>query len=553
MAICMLRYTCVLAAIACVSAAQAQSLRSAGRVFDDANGNGVFDAGEKGIASVAVSNGRDVVRSDNTGNYILHVEAGQTVFVIKPVDWHVTSGDAGLPLFWRHHVPEGGARLKYGGITPTGPLPVSIDFPLRRASAHQRSKEDLEVLVFGDPQPKSLADVDYYERDIIQPVMRQGAIDMPHSFGKFYFKGGAGDLGLSLGDIVHDDLSLYSALNVATAKLGVPWLHAAGNHDLDFDAARDEDSLLTFRNTYGPDSFAWEEKNAAFVVLDDVVYRPGQRPTYVGGLRDDQFAFLETYLPTVPKDRLLVLAVHIPFFNTSPVPEWQSFRVADRERLFRLLQDFPHVLLLSAHSHTQQHVLHGVESGWRGAKPLHEYNVGAACGAFWSGIKDAAGIPDATMADGTPNGHATLKVMQDGQYALAWHPARDAKGTQIALHAPKVLRQGAYPAFAVFANVFMGREDSKVEYRIDGGKWMPMTKALQPDPALVAENMRDDQAPRLRGYDRAPPAGPSPHLWRGALPTDLVVGEHSIEVRTFDAWRGEQSAKTSYRLDIAKE
>ena len=50
-------------------------------------------------------------------------------------------------------------------------------------------------------------------------------------------------------------------------------------------------------------------------MLDDVVYQPGQKPAYVGGLRDDQFAFLEAYLPTVPKDRLLVIGVHIPFFD----------------------------------------------------------------------------------------------------------------------------------------------------------------------------------------------------------------------------------------------
>src|SRR3546814_8285058 len=79
------------------------------------------------------------------------------------------------------------------------------------------------------------------------------------------------------------------------------------------------------------------------------------------------------------------------------------------------------------------------------------------------GVKDADGIPDATMADGTPNGHATLKVSQGGRYALAWHPARlrgddQAFPAAMALHAPKVLRAGTYPAWGVYANVFMGRD-----------------------------------------------------------------------------------------------
>jgi len=99
----------------------------------------------------------------------------------------------------------------------------------------------------------------------------------------------------------------------------------------------------------------------------------------------------------------------------------------------------------------------------------------------------------------------------------------------------------------------MGRDDSRVEYRIDGGQWVPMSRTLQPDPRQLAENMRDDQASQLRGYDRSPPAAPSRHLWRGTLPTDLAVGEHTVEVRAFDIWRGEQKAKTWYRLDTARE
>lgn len=523
-----------------------------GHVFHDTNNNADFDVGETGIANVAVSNGRDVVRTDPRGRYSIAMEAGRTLFVIKPAGWRVAMGAAHLPLFWRHHVPSAGPTLRYGGIAPTGALPASINFPLR-APAYEPGNRGLDVLVFGDPQPKSMVDVGYYTRDIIEPLLHDADGGTADGFGLKPTRGATADLGLSLGDIVHDDLSLYPALNAATARLGVPWLHAAGNHDLDFDAKRDEDSLLTFRDTYGPDTFAWEETDATFVVLDDVVYQPGQRPAYIGGLREDQFAFLASYLPTLPKNRLLVLAVHVPFFNTSAEADRQTFRVADRERLFDLLKTFPHVLLLSAHSHTQRHVWHGAASGWHGATPLHEYNVGAACGAFWSGLKDASGIPDATMADGTPNGHAMLKVEPGGGYALAWHPARDAGDTQIALHAPQVLRQGAYPAFAVYANVYMGHDDSRVDYRIDGGDWRPMLRTQQPDPLLVARNVDDDRSAGLRSYDRAPLAEPSTHLWRGTLPTGLAIGEHAIEVRVIDSWRGQMTATTTYRLATAEE
>lgn len=399
--------------------------------------------------------------------------------------------------------------------------------------AQARAGEDgLRVLVFGDPQVKSAREVDYYRRDIVEPLRgRHGA-----------------QLGITLGDVVDDVPALHPVVKAETARLGIPWLYAPGNHDVDPDATDDAGSLRSFNREIGPDTFIRETRLANFVVLDDVIALPGRKPAYIGGFREDQFLLLEARLPKLRKDRLLVLAMHIPLFEEAGK---DSFRDEDRARLFALLKPFPHVLVLSAHSHAQRHVFHDADDGWQGAAPLHEYNVGAACGSYWSGVEDAAGIPDAMMADGTPNGYAVLTVKPGGDYALAWHNARDATDSQIGLHAPKVLRRGAYPAWGVFANVYMGMDDTRVEYRVDDGEWMPMKQVLQPDPALLVENMRDDLAEALRGYDRSPEAEPSPHLWRAALPTKLEAGEHRIEVRAFDRWRGEVRASTTYRLEEA--
>lgn len=506
----------------------------AGTVYEDRDGDGRQGRSEPGIAGVALSNGRTLAITDAKGHYRLPVSPGQTVFAIKPAGWRLPGSDPARPGAWRH-LPTAvslkpSMALKYGGIAASA-WPDRFDVAMRRAPADDGW---LEVRVFADPQVKSSADVGYYARDIVDSVLSEAgdARRVP-------------ELGLSLGDIVDDKLDLYPALNAETRRIGVPWLHISGNHDLDFDATRDEDSLQTFRNSFGPDTFAWEEHGVVFVGLDDVIYRPGSSPAYVGGLREDQFAFLEAYLPRVPRTQLLVLAVHIPLFEQEGR---DTFRDADRARLFALLRDFPKLLILSGHNHSQQHWMHDAHTGWQGAAPLHEYNVGAACGAYWTGVKDNAGIPDTTMPDGTPNGYASLGVDRDGRYALGWHAARDAQESQIGLHAPKVLRHGAYPAYGVFANVYMGREDTRVEFRIDDGEWKPMRRTVAPDPRVLRENMRDADADTLRGYDRSAEATFSPHLWRGTLPTDLAVGAHRIEVRAFDAWRGEVRAQGEYRL-----
>ncbi|MFT3756633.1 MAG: calcineurin-like phosphoesterase C-terminal domain-containing protein [Pseudoxanthomonas sp.] len=391
--------------------------------------------------------------------------------------------------------------------------------------------ETLEVLVFADPQVKSATDVDYYRRDIVAPLAGQH-----HA-----------QIGISLGDIVDDAPQLYRQVKQVDAALSVPWLYVPGNHDVDVDAVDDASSLRSFHAALGKDSHGRHEKMATFIALDDVIAMPGRKPAYIGGFREDQFAFLEAFLRTTPKDRLLVIGVHIPLFEQAGR---DTFRDTDRERLFALLRDFPHVLILSAHTHNQRHFFHGAETGWHGAQPLHEYNVGAACGAFWSGVKDTEGIPDSTMSDGTPNGYARLTIKPQGEYALSWHPARDPDAV-MALHAPKVLRQGAYPAWGVYANVFMGDDETQVEYRIDGSAWQAMKKVVQPDPRLLVENAKDDAADDLRGYDRSPEATPSQHLWRGALPTDLAPGEHKVEVRANGRWLGERIAGTTYRLQPA--
>lgn len=386
-----------------------------------------------------------------------------------------------------------------------------------------------QVLVFGDPQVRSETQVDYFRRDIVLPLQgRQAA-----------------RLGITLGDLVDDVPALLPAVKRATEALGVPWLYAPGNHDVDAGTTTDVGALSGFHHIFGADTRARETALANFFVFDDVITLPGQKPAYIGGLRDEQFAFLERWLPTLPKDKLLVLAMHIPLFDEDG---HETFRHADRVRLFALLKDFPHVLVLSAHSHAQRNVYYGASEGWQGPRPLHEFNLGATCGSYWSGIKDAEGIPDTTMADGTPNGYALLTVRAGGGYSLAWHPARDPADNQIGVHAPKVLRRGAYPAWGVFANYYMGDDDSRVEFRVDGGDWMPMKKVLQPDPRFTVENARDDLAEVLRGFDRSPEAEVSTHLWRGALPTTLADGEHRIEVRAFDRWRGEVRAQTVYRL-----
>lgn len=505
-------------------AVPAQALTCDSAVFLDTNRNGLRDAHETGLPGIAVSDGERIVHTGKDGRYVLAARPGNTLFVIKPAGYAVPRRTDGLPDTFSNQASTL-TGLRFGGVGES-------DSPCRSFALWPSTADDgaeLSVLVFGDPQPKSRIDIDYYRRDIIEPLA--GHADAA--------------LGISLGDIVHDDLSLLPEVKAVDAALATPWLYAAGNHDLDFDAPDDALSLESFRNQFGPDTFAWEEHRANFIVLDDVVYLPGGRPNYIGGLRESQFAFLEAYLAGADKSKLLVIAAHIPLLHAGGGSE--TFRSADRKRLFALLAPFDDVLLLTAHSHAQTQLRHGPDSGWSGPGRLYEYNAGATCGAYWSGLKDAAGIPDSIMSDGTPNGYARLLIGR-ADYRLSWFNARQQPNQAMSLHVPKVLRQGAYPGFGMTANVFMARPDTVVEARIGDGPWRLMQRVGRPDPSILQINALDDLSGALRSYDRTPEATPSSHLWRMPLPTDLPVGIHRVTVRASDVWLGTVEQTGQYEL-----
>jgi hypothetical protein len=495
---------------------------ASGHVYLDANGNGRRDVGESGVAGVKLSNGRDIVRSDRRGRYKITLRDGDTLFVIKPPGYRFPTGAAGLPVFWKHHFPKGSPSLRYGRIAPVSAR--RAQFALVPDASEDRSP--FEALVITDPQIKNARELDYYVRSIIAPARRHAGIA----------------LGMTLGDLVDDALDLHAGFNEANKALGLAWLHAPGNHDIDFDVQDDADSLTNYRRTFGPDSVAWERPGHAFIALDDVIFRPGQKPAYVGGFRDEQFRFLENYLATLTPETRVVVSLHIPLFDDPH----ETFRHADRARLFALLERFREPLVLSSHTHAQRHHFHGPESGWNGALPLHEYNVGAACGGYWSGLRDAEGLPDARMEDGTPNGYAIIRFGES--VTTRYHASRGRDDLRIGLTSPGPLRRGAYPAFPVLANVYAAEPDAAVEWRVDDGPWQPMVRIEEPDPTLAAINLDDARAGGLRAFDRAVVARSSQHLWAANVPTHLEAGEHRVQVRARSRFEGEMTASTTYRL-----
>src|SRR5262245_18225115 len=112
-----------------------------GVVFHDRDGDGRRGAGEPGVAGVAVSNGREVARTDSEGRYRLPVGDDTILFVVKPSGWRTPLSPDRLSRFYYIHKPAGSPpNLRFPGVAPTGPLPASVDFPLMPQKEPERFK-----------------------------------------------------------------------------------------------------------------------------------------------------------------------------------------------------------------------------------------------------------------------------------------------------------------------------------------------------------------------------------------------------------------------------
>lgn len=497
--------------------------KAKGVVFHDRNENGTHDADEPGIEGIRVSNGADIVETDADGRYEISIDDDTIIFVIKPSGWATPLNELNLPQFYYIHKPAGSpADFRFAAVEPTGPLPESVDFPLTK----QQEPDRFRALIFGDTQSRNVDEVEYMTHDVIEQVVARNAHDA--SFG------------VTLGDIVFDDLDVFEPHNRAIALIGIPWYNVIGNHDMNYDAEDDHHSDETFESIYGPSYYSFDYGPTHFMVLDDVTWvgaKDGQRGRYYGGLGERQMEFIRNDLEGVPEDQLVVLMMHIPLTD-----------VEDRHELYRLIEQRPAAVSLSAHTHYVEHRLIGKEDDWRGKERHHHVVNVTVCGSWWRGQKDERGIPHATMSDGGPNGYSVMEF--DGaDYSLRLVPANRPADYQMLLHAPEKVAPTDVPTTVVMANVFAASELADVSMRVaPDGEWKPMERIRVPDPAFLATKAREEGLTDRQSLD-LPGAKATPHMWRGMLPAGLRPGTHLIEVKSVDPYTGTHLGNRAIRVE----
>lgn len=568
------------------AASPALATEITGVVFEDLNADGVRQAPERGLGGVAVSDGTQVVRTDDSGRYTLTIDPDDAVvFVIKPRGYQVPLDAQNIPRGYHIHKPEGSPDdgFVFPGVEPTGPLPESVDFALRPVE----EPNAFTVLAFGDPQPYTIEQVDFFRREVIDPLLAPEGNTHRAAFG------------ISLGDLVGDDLELFHPLNEAQALLGVPWYNVYGNHDMNFMSGNtpatsdnpDRYADETFERVYGPTDYAFQYADVHFIVLDNVYWQGfdgyndkpniawphGRKPrtgNYRGALLEEQIAFVKNYLEGVPTDELVVLAFHIPIEDH----KGSKHRIPEQRALFEAISSHPHTLSLSGHTHLHEHWFFGAEHGYspgsrgglnqhtahdptRFPEPVHHHiNAVTASGSWYNGIQDESGLPHATMWDGAPNGYVLLHF--DGnRYTSEFRAARRPADDQMSIFIGSPEHEGVAAVRGeqtpVVVNVYNGAEGDRVQMRVvpnpaagaSATSWQTLSFTPGFDPRYEQTHARETDLPeRLESSWGLPEPRESYSLWSGVVPLGLPTGTHVVEIRHTDLFGKTHLARQTIRV-----
>lgn len=334
----------------------------------------------KGVANVVISDGFEVVKTDNNGNYTISLHSSaKFVWLSTP---------AGYEFETESYIAKHYEALASGSV---------LNFELKPLKQKDNRHN---FIILADPQVKNKKDVEKLMAQSVPDVKQllKGMKDVPVH-------------GVTVGDIVWDNHDLFADYNTAVAEMGIPFFQALGNHDMDYRLGGDETSDQTFMKNYGPTYYSFNRGKAHYVVLDDVRYLGVER-TYDGFISQAQLDWLAKDLQFVSKDALVIICLHIPVYNS----------VKNRDDFYKVLANHKNVHIMSGHTHYNKNVI---------KENIYEHNHGTVCGAWWTGP---------ICEDGTPSGYGVYEV--DG-VNLKWYYKSTglAKTEQVHLYVDELTNQ----------------------------------------------------------------------------------------------------------------
>lgn len=375
----------------------------------------------KGIANVAVTDGTQVFKTNQKGEYQFTVKENADFVYISSPAGYAFDHDNFIASFY---VSVKGKR---------GTL--NHDFILTKLTTNDSQHN---FVVWADTQMISASDCEQLKTttvpDFKKLIQQYPANTLFH--------------GIGCGDLVWDKFEFFKDYKEAIAMTGVPFYNVIGNHDMDLNSRTDDYSAETFKAQFGPTYYSFNRGAIHYVVLDDVFFI-GTAKKYIGYLTENQLAWLEKDLQMVAPGTTVVVSLHIPTFTGAPKrnKKEEDFggTVSNRKKLYSLLAPYK-VHILSGHTHFNE--------TWEEGN-IMEHNHGTVCGAWWTGP---------ICGDGTPRGYGVYEVNGND---IKWYYKSTEKDIN---HQLRIYPKGyakAYPE-EIAVNIWNWDAKWKVEWFEDG-------------------------------------------------------------------------------------
>ena len=462
-----------------------------GFVYEDINGNNIFDKEDKGIYQVGVSNGIYIVLTDRKGKYSIDLKDSDYIFIIKPANFS-------CPLNMKSSIPHFFSLFDVDNLKKEGL--ENVNFPLYK----EKEKKEFSAIFLGDIQVRNEEQLGYFINAIMPNLLKENA-----------------DLYITLGDNVYDNMLLYPSLLETMGQLNNSVYYTAGNHDITSIADGPELQYLTYKKYIGPTYYSFNYANVHFVVLESVKW-DGYR--YFGEFGEKQLDWLKKDLKHVDDDSLVLFIMHIPVFRWDGKNKLKK-TVSDADDFISIIKAFKNSLIIAGHTHTIEKIYSkDFDTHHEDHLKIPILIAGSISGNKWRDNRaDELGIPYSRMKDGAPKGYYLISF-KDNKFDETYIIPGKSQNKQMDVYVVDnntlvddgVVMENNTDNLSLVANVFNGDVYSKVFYSINDNKNIPMKREFLVDPLFNAISVNKAS---YKSY----------HIWLANLDR-LQKGVHKIRV-----------------------
>jgi hypothetical protein len=355
----------------------------------------VYGGGSKALAGVVISDGLLCVQTDENGYFEIDSDLSRTKFITAsiPSGYSAPTDENGLPIFYHRVTDEERANEMVQHTFEFYPV--------------ANNPERYTLIVGADPQPRARSagydNIAYHSLDMCEDFY----LDMKEKAATITDRN---VYGLMLGDIVHENMSLFTNYVAGLKTLGFPMFNIIGNHDNDYTAKNDTEGRRKYEEYLGPTYYSFNIGKQHYVVLDNLIMKirssDNSLREYDQGLTDEVWQWLQNDLQYVDRSTTIMVAAHSPMFMGIDMSERSKHTQGHRTDYAALLSKYAKVHAWAGHAHTTFNYVYPESSN---LKNIEVHTVARSTGELWT---------NEYAINGTPRGYTVVEV--DGD-EISWY------------------------------------------------------------------------------------------------------------------------------------